>query len=179
MTRESPWGAIEVFDAHVHFLSHSFFDKLVAQKPGLTFDAAATQLGWKMPPADPEQLAQTWAMELDRHGVRGAALIGSVPAEESAIAGACRAAPGRFLPFAMVNPRQWDASRASEMRAVCLFPAMHRYSISRRLCAAGIRMGRDVGCGGVPGSALRGAGVSGCGTSSGSSRRSICDFRIP
>jgi predicted TIM-barrel fold metal-dependent hydrolase len=129
MTRESPWGPIEVLDAHVHFFSHSFFEKIVAQKPGLTFDAAAAQLGWKMPSADPAQLGQTWAAELDRHGVRVAALIGSVPGEEGSVVAAAKAAPGRFLPFAMVNPREWDSSQASDIRAVCLFPAMHRYSI--------------------------------------------------
>ena len=32
MLRESPWGAIAVADAHVHFFSHRFFAALASQK---------------------------------------------------------------------------------------------------------------------------------------------------
>ena len=85
LTRESPWGPLEVFDAHVHFFSHTFFEKLVAQKSGLTLDAAAARLGWQMPPASPEQFAELWAQELDRHGVAGAALMSSLPGEQSSV----------------------------------------------------------------------------------------------
>ncbi len=28
ITRPSPWGPLEVADAHVHFFSHGFFDLL-------------------------------------------------------------------------------------------------------------------------------------------------------
>jgi uncharacterized protein len=127
--RESPWGPLEVADAHLHFFSHTFFDKLIAQKPGLTREAAMTHLGWVEPPVEPEELAEVWARELDRNGVAAAALIASLPGEEESVIRAARVHPSRFVPFAMVNPRQWKPEKAEGIRAVCLFPAMHLYSV--------------------------------------------------
>jgi uncharacterized protein len=129
MTRESPWGPLEVFDAHVHFLSHTFFEKLIGQKQGLTMEAAAGLLAWQMPPATAEQFAAEWVQELDKNGVRGAALIASIPGEQGSVLAAARSCPGRFLPFAMANPADWNASTFDGVRVACLFPAMHRYSI--------------------------------------------------
>ncbi len=52
---QSPWGEIEVADAHVHFFSHRFFAALAAQKaaqaPGAgipeTAEEIAATLGWQ------------------------------------------------------------------------------------------------------------------------------------
>ncbi len=129
ISRESPWGPLEVFDAHVHFFSHTFFEKLIAQKSGLTLETAAGQLGWQMPPESPEQFAGAWAQELDRYGIAGAALMSSIPGEQSSVLAAVRAFPQRFLPFAMVNPREWNSTPLEGIRVACLFPAMHRYSM--------------------------------------------------
>ena len=60
---QTPWGTIEVVDAHVHFFSHGFFQLLAKQKEGLTLEHIGTTLGWEMPPADPRELAQRWAGE--------------------------------------------------------------------------------------------------------------------
>jgi predicted TIM-barrel fold metal-dependent hydrolase len=128
-TRPSPWGPLEVFDAHVHFFSHSFFEKVVAQKPGLTMEAAFARLGWQEPPASAEQLAGVWSQELDRQGVAGAALIASVPGEQGSVLTASKAFPERFLPCAMIHPKEWDAASMEGIRVACLFPAMHRYSM--------------------------------------------------
>lgn len=129
MTTESPWGALAVADAHVHFFSHRFIASLVAQKPGLTIETAGEQLGWRLPPEQPEQLAEMWTAELDRHGVQAAALIGSMPGEEVSVAAAARAFPQRFFAFAMVNPGAWNPEAFSAIHAACLFPAMHGYSV--------------------------------------------------
>ena len=129
ITRDSPWGPIAVADAHLHFFSRSFFSALVAQKPGLTLEAAGIQLGWTIPPAEPGQLAETWAKELSRHGVARGALIGSAPGEQAAVAAAVRAFPDRFFAFAMVNPRAWDPETFSAIDVACLFPAMHCFSV--------------------------------------------------
>jgi DNA-binding NarL/FixJ family response regulator len=59
--------------------SHHFFQTLIAQKPGLTWDDAAAKLGWRMPTPEPEALAAHWVAELDRHGVAHATLIASIP----------------------------------------------------------------------------------------------------
>jgi hypothetical protein len=121
-----------VADAHLHFFSHDFFSKLVAQKSGLTLEAAGAQLGWQLPLQEPEKLAATWVHELDRHGVFASALIASVPGDEGSVIAAARAFPERFFAYAMVNPRALTAglpATFSEVRVACLFPAMHGYSI--------------------------------------------------
>jgi hypothetical protein len=121
-----------VADAHVHFFSHDFFSALVSQKSGLTLEAAGAQLGWQLPPHEPEKLAAAWIHELDRHGVSAAALIASVPGDEGSVIAAARAFPRRFFTYAMVNPRVLTSglpATFSDVRVACLFPAMHGYSI--------------------------------------------------
>jgi uncharacterized protein len=123
IARPSPWGSpMAIADAHVHFFSHRFFELLSAQKPGLTFES----LQWQMPPAQPADLANIWAQELDRQGVSRAALISSAPGDEESVIKAVSAFPDRFFVYAMVNPLKWTALNVD---AACLFPAMHRYSI--------------------------------------------------
>jgi uncharacterized protein len=128
-TCESPWGPLEVHDAHVHFFSHGFFSALIGQKPGLSWEAAEQQLGWQFPTPEPERLAETWVHELDRHGVAGAALIASVPGDAASVGAAVRAFPERFAAYAMVNPRDWNPETFSDVSVACLFPAMHRFSL--------------------------------------------------
>lgn len=126
MERESPWGALAVADAHLHLFSHRFFATLAAQKPGLDLETIAAQLGLVLPPEDPVKLAANWEHELDHHGVARAALIASIPGDEASALAASAAYPGRFFSYAMTNPRDW---KPSPVDAVCLFPAMHRYSM--------------------------------------------------
>ena len=126
---ESPWGPLEVHDAHVHFFSHRFFNTLIGQKPGLSWEVAEQQIGCQFPVAGPELLAEAWIRDLDSHGVAGSALIASVPGDEGSVTAAARAFPERFLAYAMVNPREWNPETFSEVRVACLFPAMHRYSL--------------------------------------------------
>lgn len=129
LLRDSPWGPLAIADAHVHFFSHRFFTGLISQKPGLTWDAAAAQLGWHMPAESPELLAEAWAKELDRHHVAKSALIASIPGDEASVAAAARAFPERFFAFAMANPKTWNPQPFAAVQAACLFPAMHAYSV--------------------------------------------------
>ena len=115
-------------DAHCHFFSTPFFAPLGG-------DAALAKLGWDAP-GDAEALADRWIAELDRHQVSRAALIASMPGDAASVATAVSRHRQRFVGFFMVDPTQPDAAaKASEaiaggaMRAICLFPAMHRYSI--------------------------------------------------
>ena len=133
---ESPWGPIAVRDAHVHFFSHKFFSLLAAQKPGLTVEGIGGTLGWQMPPVSAEAFAGAWVQELDRAGVERAAIIASLPGEEDSVEQAVAAFPGRFYGYFMVNPlapdvipRVQGALDRGRLKAICLFPAMHRYSI--------------------------------------------------
>src|SRR5581483_6586382 len=130
---QTPWGDIEVADAHVHFFSPNFFLSLASlcQK---TPDALEGILGWQFP-LQPEELADSWVSELDRHGVARAAIIGSIPGDEHSVIAAVKRHPKWFYGYFMLNPTAPDAMErveralAAGLRGVCLFPAMHCYSI--------------------------------------------------
>ena len=117
-----------ICDAHVHFFSPGFFTAL-----GATKDAVAT-LGWD-DPVSTEALTDRWAGELDRHGVSRAAIMASMPGDADSVAAAVLRHPSRFVGFFMVDPTRDDAeayvTRALDegLRTICLFPAMHRYSL--------------------------------------------------
>lgn len=130
---QTPWGEIGVSDAHVHFFSHKFFSALAAQAKS---ENVAATLGWQAPPEDPEGLASIWVQELDRWGVHRAALISSIPDDEGSVAAAVRSHPDRFYGYFMVDPtapgaaeRVRTALANGSLHCICLFPAMHRYSI--------------------------------------------------
>jgi predicted TIM-barrel fold metal-dependent hydrolase len=115
-------------DAHCHFFSTPFFAPLGGE-------AALAKLGWDAP-GDAEALADRWVAELDRHQVSRAALIASMPGDAASVAAAVKRHRERFVGFFMVDPTQPDAAaKAAEaigaggLRAICLFPAMHRYAI--------------------------------------------------
>jgi predicted TIM-barrel fold metal-dependent hydrolase len=130
----TPWGEFPVSDAHVHFFSHRFLGSLSSQH-GQSVTEAARVLGWEPPPEDPGDLARLWARELDAHAVAKAALIASVPGDEASVAAAVDACPDRFFGYFMFHPLEEKpgervrAALESGLRAVCLFPAMHRYPV--------------------------------------------------
>lgn len=131
---ETPFGDLRVNDAHVHFFSSHFFSLLAAQAQS-SIEAIAPVLGWEMPPADPRELALRWGAELDRHGVKRAAVIASLPGDEASVGAAVAAQPDRLVGYFMVNPVAPNAAAAvsaalkAGLRALCFFPAMHRYSM--------------------------------------------------
>jgi predicted TIM-barrel fold metal-dependent hydrolase len=68
--------------------------------------------------------------------VRRAALIASVPSDEQSVAVAVRRYPDRFYGYFMVNPLAQDAAgrvraalEGGGLHCVCLFPAMHCFSM--------------------------------------------------
>ncbi len=142
LKKTTPFGSIEIFDAHTHFFSHKFFETLISQSPQLSkesnaIERAGAMTGWTMPSRDPEELAATWAAEFDRHGVTGALMIASVPGDEDSVAAAAAAFPDRIAGAFMFDPTKPDAdSRARRifddlgLRVVSLFPAMHQYSVA-------------------------------------------------
>jgi predicted TIM-barrel fold metal-dependent hydrolase len=132
---ETPWGALAVSDAHVHFFSYRFFSVLAEQK-NAQYATLAPLLEWELPEEDPAQLANAWVQELDRRRVERAALIASVPGDAVSVIAAVRKFPERFYGYAMVNPLAPDAVAQAEsalasghIHCLCFFPAMHRYSI--------------------------------------------------
>jgi uncharacterized protein len=115
-------------DVHCHFFSTPFFAALGG-------DAALATLGWEAP-GTADALADRWVAELDRHHVSRAALIASVPGDAASVAAAVDRHPRRFVGFFMVDPTAADAAAHAAtaldgggLRAMCLFPAMHRYHV--------------------------------------------------
>ena len=130
----TPWGDLPVCDAHVHFFSSFFFRALASQIGDPAADVPA-RLGWDAPESDPAVLAARWVSELDRNYVARACLIASLPGDEDSVAAAVAAYPDRFFGYFMCDPTAAGASERvnaaldRNLKGVCLFPAMHRYSI--------------------------------------------------
>ena len=126
-------------DAHCHFFSSRFLEILTKDRsdlPGTDRAAAvAALLGWDAP-GTPEQLADRWVAELDRHGVGRCALIASIPGDEESVAIAVARHPSRFTGVFMINPVAPDAGPRTArgfgehaMKVAALFPAMHGYRL--------------------------------------------------
>jgi len=125
-------------DSHCHFFSEPFFAALGRQRSPEHPQSAVeivTELGWD-PPGSAEALADRWVQELDRHGVARAALIASVPGDQGSVGRAVAMHPSRFVGFFMLDPTAADAASVAEraieilgLHAICLFPAMQRYSL--------------------------------------------------
>ena len=134
---ETPWGALAVNDAHVHFFSHNFYQGLARQRKATSAIELAPILNWEIPNSDPVELATRWQTELTTHGVNRACLIASAHADEASVAAAVAAYPDRFYGFFIFDPLQPDSSRRlaaavrnPNLHCVCFFPAMHTYSIA-------------------------------------------------
>lgn len=135
--RQTPWGLLPVRDAHVHFFSHAFYAGLARQKKAETAEALGPALGWDIPAKDPVILAGEWATEFERQGVDGACLIASMHSDEASVAAAVAAYPERFFGYFMLDPTQPDALERVQgaaanihLHCMCLFPAMHTFSLT-------------------------------------------------
>ena len=131
------WGELRISDAHVHFFSHGFYSALARQRQVESAEALGPLLEWEIPPAGPAALARHWVHELDTQHVSRACLIASSHGDEESVASAVASHPERFFGYFMLDPLQPDARERMESAAVnphlhcvCLFPAMHRYSIT-------------------------------------------------
>jgi predicted TIM-barrel fold metal-dependent hydrolase len=123
---QTPWGNCDVADAHVHFFSRRFLEALGTQS-GKDPREVAALIGWDFP-GNAEELALQWRDELDQYGVTRSVLIASIPGDEPSVIAAQAVVPGRFLAYAMMNPLAQDTVNPS-LNAICLFPAMHGYSM--------------------------------------------------
>ena len=129
------WGEIAVHDAHVHFFTPAFYAGLAQQKGLPNAADLAPLLSWDLP-ASPLELAARWVDELDRHGVDRCGLIASAPGDEASVAAAVAAYPERFFGHFMLDPTQPGAQERvaaaaanPHLHCLCLFPALHRYSV--------------------------------------------------
>jgi predicted TIM-barrel fold metal-dependent hydrolase len=141
-----------VNDSHCHFFSTELFAALARQRlertppppPRGSLQEAmeedvnrqlavsiCDELGWETP-GSAHTLANRWVQELDAHNVSRAALIASVPSDETSVAAAVAKHPDRFVGFFMLDPAAGDpVARARRalgelgLRGICLFPAMH------------------------------------------------------
>jgi uncharacterized protein len=120
-------------DSHCHFFSSQFFAALAKQRgKGDTSLQLCRELEWD-DPGTAEELAARWVRELDAAGVARAALIASVPGDETSVAAAVASHKNRFIGFFMLDPsaadapeRAWRAVNDLGLRGMCLFPAMHQ-----------------------------------------------------
>src|ERR1700693_138365 len=96
----TPWGGIEVSDAHVHFFSPAFFRSLAEQKGSRD---VGSLLGCEVPESS-EDLADRWVIELNHNNVRSAVLIASTPGDVESVGIALNRHPDRFYSVAMLNP---------------------------------------------------------------------------
>ena len=126
-------------DAHCHFFSAGFFTALGRDSSAPRVDDPAVdlpaRLGWD-PPGPPAELADRWVAELDRHGVTRAAIMASVPGDETSVAAAVARHPSRFAGLFMVDPTASGAEGRVRrgfgehgLRCACLFPAMHGFAL--------------------------------------------------
>lgn len=134
---QTPWGDLAVSDAHVHFFSHAFYSALARQKKVEHAEALGRLLDWEIPASDPLSLATRWIAELDRHRLKRVCLIASTHGDEQSVSAAVAAYPDRFFGYCMLDPMQPDALERltaaalnPHLHCVCLFPAMHTYSIT-------------------------------------------------
>lgn len=135
--RATPWGDLPVNDAHLHFFSNAFYAGLAKARKLESADSLKTFVDWEIPPPDAESLANTWVHELDRSGVSRAALIASTHGDAGSVAKAVALHPDRFRGLFMLDPTQPDApsivahaAASPHLHGMCLFPAMHTYSLT-------------------------------------------------
>src|SRR5690349_24504995 len=117
-------------DAHCHFFSSGFLELLTRSLPDLPDTGRAQVVAARVggiDPGDTPSLTRRWIEELDRHGVGRAALIASIPGDETSVAEAVNLQPGRFVGFFMFDPTAPDLDRRLErafaelhLRCVCL-----------------------------------------------------------
>lgn len=138
---------LRVSDAHIHFFSHHFFELMAASAGIQNKETLAARLyGWELPPPDPNVLADLWIDELDRNQVDHAALLATVPGDESSVAAAVRRGAGRFVGYFMFNPVAPNAEETlqhaldSGLRCAAFFPAMHGYEMTDPRVADAIRI---------------------------------------
>ncbi|HEX4134111.1 MAG TPA: amidohydrolase family protein [Bryobacteraceae bacterium] len=133
----TPWGEVEVSDAHVHFFSPAFFQSLAEQKGSETsVSDVGSMLGWDVPESS-EYLADRWVIEMNHNNVGSAVLVASIPGDVESVGIAVERHPERFHSVVMMNPlmpgadiRCANALREGQIQGIFLFPAMHRYSMA-------------------------------------------------
>lgn len=142
MKKQTPFGELEIFDSHTHFFSHNFFSMLAKQSPVLKDEANSVEkigemAGLQIPPEDPRDLAKIWIEELDRNNVVKTLLMASLPNDESSIAEAVSAFPDRIFGGFFFNPVQENAIERAKhafddlrLKMICMFPAMHGFSVA-------------------------------------------------
>lgn len=142
MKKQTPFGELEIFDSHTHFFSHNFFSILSKQSPVLKVETNPVEkigemTGFQMPPENPRDLAKIWVEELDKNKIAKALLMASLPNDESSIAEAVSAFPDRIFGGFFFNPLQENAIERAKhafddlhLKMICLFPAMHGFSVA-------------------------------------------------
>ena len=152
-----PHHPYAIADAHLHFFSYRYFRMLTAQR-GMSATAenvvsTVDILGWDLPEEDPRAFARRWTEEMDRHGVKQAALLASLPGDEDSVAQAVAQYPDRFFGYFFLNPVAENVQHTVRdaldrgLRGICLLPAMHRFSLREARVDSIVKLAADTpGC---------------------------------
>lgn len=132
------FGEHQIFDAHTHFFSKSFYEGL-GKLAGFEADPAgevARKLGWDLAPDNPEEVAERWLEFMDKHGVDRMVSIHTLPGDLDSAGRGIQSSEGRLVGYVMVNPDLENAllmlERAVEeygFRGLALFPGMFHFSV--------------------------------------------------
>lgn len=142
MKKQTPFGEIEIFDAHTHFFSRIFFSMLAKQSPVLKdLPDAVEKIGeitsFQMPPENPRELAKIWLDELDKNSISKGLFFASLPNDENSVAEAVSAFTERIYGGFFFDPLIENAVEKARkafdelnLQVICFFPAMHKYSVA-------------------------------------------------
>ncbi|MGA3246200.1 MAG: amidohydrolase family protein [Bacteroidota bacterium] len=135
-------GLFKIFDAHVHFYSHSYFRFLVRQKTNrLDFNAELKNLATKgrieIPGEDPVILAKRWIEIIDKWKIERVMLFSSIPGDEDAVVKAVQAFPSRFTGIFTIDPNSnlliqnaEKRLKQDKLRGILLTPSLFHISVN-------------------------------------------------
>jgi predicted TIM-barrel fold metal-dependent hydrolase len=145
---------MEVVDSHIHFISHNYLRLLTQQRNSYQdveafISEQSKRYNFEPPPLDPVRLAERWVTEMDRNGVKRAAVVSMIPGDEVSVSAALRVYPDRFIGVATVNPYIAVAEELVEhaavewgFRGIMLYPSMFKCSLASERLYPIYRMAR-------------------------------------
>jgi predicted TIM-barrel fold metal-dependent hydrolase len=135
-------GLFKIFDAHVHFYSHSYFRFLVRQKTNrLDFNTELKNLATKgrieIPGEDPVLHAKRWIEIIDKWKIERLMLFSSIPGDEDAVVKAVQSFPTRFTGIFTIDPNSNLLMQNAEkrlkqdkLRGILLTPSLYHINVS-------------------------------------------------
>ena len=153
---QTPWGELNIRDAHAHLFTRRFFETMAGLAPagrlaGPDMVASlAKETGLEIP-GERGGAAKQWEREIAKRGIASAVLIGSIPGEGDEVGEAVKSLGGRSIGYAMADPTKPGCAatitqmKEKGLRGAAFFPAMHGYRISDEAIRPALDAVRDAG----------------------------------